>query len=484
MKKIYSLIAIIMAVTLTFSSVGAVFAAEERELTNDEKAAFIVRDEWTGWVRDFTASLSELDKNATAKIYEGMDFYDMQYRFTEKYKKVPEYLDEEGKPTQKLKDMIKEKRKEINKRKTGSDESSSYVMIDWSGVDKQSWMSKLPNNRYLNDINIPGAANAGMVFTEAQATSGTTDNVAKARLIAMFCRHSNDVNYNLSQGYRAFDYGLSYRATTGTETPASFGYSFTPTGNNILFMANMTNQKGTGSGNYAGTGTSIVNELKALVRFLINNPTETIIVPLRYITGPSTTGTPTEMATLIKEMIEKQNYTDLSDGGKEVLLKNYVYTGTTFPKLKDVRKKIVIVSRMSALDIGIPLYKSGSSTYTSLIENGTVVDGVSMYTENKEFHYTVDEKVSHVTNSLDIVTAKSVNTTGKKGTNGAFIYTEGYKQDNTTTTAFVQVKPSEVATEVNKAIKAYDIPQGKLVGTIMVDFADEAFADKILKTNP
>ena len=73
MKKIYSLIAIIMAVTLTFSSVGAVFAAEERELTNDEKAAFIVRDEWTGWVRDFTASLSELDKNATAKIYEGMD---------------------------------------------------------------------------------------------------------------------------------------------------------------------------------------------------------------------------------------------------------------------------------------------------------------------------------------------------------------------------------------------------------------------------
>ena len=486
MKKVYSLIAIIMATVLMFSSVNFVFAAEERELTNDEKAAFIVRDEWTGWVRDFTASLSELDKNATAKIYDDMDFYDMQYRFTEKYKKVPEYLDEEGKPTQKLKDMIKEKRKEINMRKSASSSSgsgSSTEMIDWSGVDTREWMSKLPNNRYLNDINIPGAANAGMVFSETQATSGTTDNVAKARLIAMFCRHSNDVNYNLSRGYRAFDYGLSYRATTGTETPASFGYSFTPTGNNILFMANMTNQIGTGNGNYAGTATSIVNELKAMVRFLISNPTETIIVPLRYITGP-TGGTPTQMATLIKEMIEKQNYTDLSDGGKEVLLKNYVYTGTTFPKLKDVRKKIVIVSRMSALDIGIPLYKSGSSTYTSLIENGSVVDGVSMYTENKEFHYTVDEKVSHVTNSLDIVTAKSVNTTGKKGTNGAFIYTEGYKQDNTTTTAFVQVKPSAVATEVNKAIKAYDIPQGKLVGTIMVDFADEALAAKILKTNP
>lgn len=64
------------------------------------------------------------------------------------------------------------------------------------------------------------------------------------------------------------------------------------------------------------------------------------------------------------------------------------------------------------------------------------------------------------------------------------IYTEGYKVDNTNTSAIVKVKPSEVATEVNKAIKAYDISQGKLVGTIMVDFADEAMAAKILKTNP
>ena len=37
-----------------------------------------------------------------------MDFYDMQYRFTEKYKKVPEWLDEDGKPTQKLKDANEE----------------------------------------------------------------------------------------------------------------------------------------------------------------------------------------------------------------------------------------------------------------------------------------------------------------------------------------------------------------------------------------
>ena len=82
-------------------------------MTDRENVAFIVRDEWTAWVKGFTASLSELDKNATSRIYDNMDFYDMQYRFTEKYKKVPEYLDEDGKPTQKLKDLIKEKRKKI-----------------------------------------------------------------------------------------------------------------------------------------------------------------------------------------------------------------------------------------------------------------------------------------------------------------------------------------------------------------------------------
>lgn len=114
LKKIYFLIATILITTLMIGSVSFVHAAGERDLTDDEKAAFIVRDEWTGWVRDFTASLSELDQIATAKIYDDMDFYDMQYRFTEKYKKVPEYLDEDGKPTQKLKDMIKEKRKKIS----------------------------------------------------------------------------------------------------------------------------------------------------------------------------------------------------------------------------------------------------------------------------------------------------------------------------------------------------------------------------------
>ena len=114
-QRILKTLSVLMVVGLVLLPSSFTFATNaDRELTDRENAAFIVRDEWTAWVKGFTASLSELDKNATSRIYTNMDYYDMQYRFTEKYKKVPEYLDEDGKPTQKLKDLIKEKRKEIN----------------------------------------------------------------------------------------------------------------------------------------------------------------------------------------------------------------------------------------------------------------------------------------------------------------------------------------------------------------------------------
>ena len=116
MKSFVKIAFILISVFMIFSASSFVFA-DDKELSEDEKDAFIVREEWTAWVESFKASLSELDKKATAKIYDDMDFYDMQYRFTEKYKKTPEYLDADGKPTDELKRLIKEKRKEINRQR-------------------------------------------------------------------------------------------------------------------------------------------------------------------------------------------------------------------------------------------------------------------------------------------------------------------------------------------------------------------------------
>ncbi len=115
MKKLYSIVGMILSAVLIFGAVNLAFA-DGKALDDNEKAAFIVREEWDAWVAAFTASLSEFDRLATAKIYDNMDFYDMQYRFTEKYK-TSQYLDSDGKPTQELKDLIKEKRKQINKNK-------------------------------------------------------------------------------------------------------------------------------------------------------------------------------------------------------------------------------------------------------------------------------------------------------------------------------------------------------------------------------
>ena len=112
MKKFSLLVCTILLLTAMVLSANLTFA---EELTAQEKSAFIVRDEWTSWVNEFTAQLEQLDKEATQKIYDDMDFYDMQYRFTEKYK-TSQYIDQTtGQPTDELKALIKEKRKQRNR---------------------------------------------------------------------------------------------------------------------------------------------------------------------------------------------------------------------------------------------------------------------------------------------------------------------------------------------------------------------------------
>lgn len=449
MKKIYSVIAIIMATVLMIGSVNYVFAAEERELTNDEKAAFIVRDEWTSWVRGFTASLSELDRTATAKIYEDMDFYDMQYRFTEKYKKVPEYLDEEGKPTQKLKDMIKEKRKEINMKKvaTGGGDSSGE-MIDWTGVNATDWMAKLPNDRYLNDINLPGMSNCDMSY----GNLSTLNDFQKCALGRQDPTRDFLGGYYLNNGYRAFDIGLRYYGS-GTSANA--------------YITNFGNNKNGGSStSYALDGaTSFALLMDTFRNFLNSHPTETIVLVMRNETINATELT--NLITKIESIISQDN------------IKNYIYTGTTFPKLKDVRKKIVLVSRFTS---NTEFKKGIYLGYNIQGMNGQEVDGVSIFAENHEYHYKASEKAEYVTNALETVTAKSIGSSGKKGKNGAIIYTGGYYYDSSKTAD--TVLPVTVASEVNSAIKKFNFTQGKLVGMLMMEYVDTDLAPLIFKTNP
>lgn len=79
-----------------------------KDLTEQEKKSFITREEFEQWRDAFIASLSELDTVSTNKIYDNMEFYDMQFKFTDNYK-TKEYVDETtGKNTPYLDELIME----------------------------------------------------------------------------------------------------------------------------------------------------------------------------------------------------------------------------------------------------------------------------------------------------------------------------------------------------------------------------------------
>lgn len=86
MKKFAKKIVAILIVALIASQSSFVYALEKEwraeDLSEDQQRAFITRTEFTDWVTAFTASLSEVDKNATQKIFDNMDFYDLQYKIT------------------------------------------------------------------------------------------------------------------------------------------------------------------------------------------------------------------------------------------------------------------------------------------------------------------------------------------------------------------------------------------------------------------
>lgn len=88
MKRI-TLISIIsmLALTTVLSLSFVAFAEEEtRSLTDSENASFVTREEFIIWKNDFISKLEKLDAEATDRIFDNMDFYDLQYVFTDNYK--------------------------------------------------------------------------------------------------------------------------------------------------------------------------------------------------------------------------------------------------------------------------------------------------------------------------------------------------------------------------------------------------------------
>lgn len=432
MRKLYSKISVAVVLTLLVGLFNLPFYG--RELTEDEKNAFIVRDEWTTWVNAFTASLSELDRQATAKIYDNMDFYDMQYRFTEKYKKTPEYLDADGKPTDTLKQLIKDKRKELNRSRGSSSGggSSSYDMINWAIVstDGSNWMENIPDSRYIYEVNLPGTHDSG-TFYPYNGTAAIDAFVAAAKCQTM------TIEEQLDAGIRVLDLRLdeSLNICHGSGT-----YKFT------------------GYEDSAHTSVLTLNKVLTTVRdFLTTNPTEVVVVCVKVEDGTT--------ANVVSALnTELANWT------------SSMYTGTTYPKISDVKGKMVLMSRISTLNKGI-YYNVADK-----VDRGTrVIDGVTVLMDD-QYDIGATAKTTAVNNALAALESYYINLTGGKGTRSGFVFTSSNTFSASTILSYES--PQAIANTINPVLNSHTYQQGRAYGFIMMDFPTQAVIDKIYMTNP
>ena len=532
MKRIYILIATILTAVLLIGTVNFVFAAEERDLTNDEKEAFIVRDEWTGWVKEFTASLSELDKEATAKIYENMDFYDMQYRFTEKYKKVPEYLDEDGKPTQLLKDMIKEKRIELNRKRLKMKSYSSGSGV--ASASQTDWMSKIPDERYINDINIPGIYDPLSTYYLPPNYTGNDDQ----KRYYMSKAQDTGVVDQLNAGYRAFDIGIRY-------IPADNKFVMRLN----VYDSSMITKDPKGSG-YRQLNVMDIDEEHRNVEDLLDifkewldaHPTESIVLCVRYVkynqyeneTSPLSYEY-TSIFSSVKGSSSFGTYNKLYEVLTSDKYKDYFYIGTKIPKLKDVRKKVVLLVRdyyelgdaFVKNEFGIRLKRESSNCGTDMNDYGVNYweipiskilhnESVDIYpvvnVAENTFPYEfsdldkdsyrkisnealVNYKIEILKNAFSELQKRNAGAyDGKMGPHMGLVLcginlldsTHNYTSQTPIegTTGFYGFSYSDTSPFINNFIKSYDFKKGKLLGILMLTYGDEELARHIYETNP
>ena len=303
-----------------------------------------------------------------------------------------------------------------------------FTNINWTGVAATDWMAKIPDSRYLNNINLPGSHNSEMVNLW-NSTSMAYANYAKCQ--------SKGVNDELEDGFRLFDLRIDGSDTYGTICHGSGEYKFIAKDAMDDEMAMSI----TFSDLFINIGVK---------NFLDSHPTETIVMSLKVEDGDAA-----NVVTAITNVVNAYP--------------SYFYTGTTIPRLKDMRGKIVILSRIPSLGLGIQLDLPDKAGET------ITIDGVGFYAED---HYDVNAnaKKTHIDTAFNTTTANDVKINGTKGTNGGIIFTSSNIVGSAT--------PKNISDAVNPHIKGKTFTQGKLLGWIFSDYVDAALATKIFSTNP
>ena len=295
-----------------------------------------------------------------------------------------------------------------------------------------NWMGSVPTGRYLSDINIPGTHGSALsrVYLDDQTTS--TKDAA-----SYVVTQSKTIPQQLADGVRLIELTLTTRKpATGWSnkgdrlwvacTVKAFGST------DLTFYAQDAN----------GNAVSFKRAINYLRSFLKKNPTETVIVAI----NAEGSDAKTVFAQLSKELDDYAAY---------------LYLGTTMPRLKEARGKVVVCTTNPELvgNRGLAYPLSGKTANVG----GVNFSGIDAASSTKAANASSSEKVP---TSADAHASAS-----------RFVYSApGFSQQST---------PKQAAASINSALYGASgvfAQRGNLYGWSLSDFVDAKDKDATPKT--
>lgn len=270
--------------------------------------------------------------------------------------------------------------------------------------DNSSWMEKLDDEKNIVDIAIPGTHNSGALYSFAD--------------IAGKCQDV-DIAGQLKMGIRYLDMRLQNNK------------------NGFNVVHDFIDQK-----------LKFTKVLDTCYTFLNNNPSEFILMA-------------------IKEDKEGNSEIDFNNRLVQLIDHSYFYTKNTLPnKIKDVRGKIVLLSRYAHSTIGINCYNSwldevDEKSNSFLLENNLIY--VQDYYKVKELSYKKEE---------------IINCMHYKGDKLKLNFASGYYVDG-----FPPSSAFALAKDINIWLNEDVLNNTKFKGVLALDFATSTLSEKIFGVN-
>lgn len=282
-----------------------------------------------------------------------------------------------------------------------------------------NWMQNLPDNKYITQVSIPGTHDSGARYDPLGGPF--TENTAKTQNLT--------IDQQLNIGIRYLD----IRCKIAGE---SFAIHHGIVYQNLMFG-------------------DVINSIN---NFLTNNPSEFILLS-----------------------IKKEDNNDSSSKFEEILqnyitnnLDNFLYHGsnTAFPKIQDIRGKIIMIKRFS----GLPII--GYDANSNWIDNykGSFIINKSTYSFKIQDYYNVDKidnKWSFIENQLE--NAKASQSTSQLYLN----FLSGIKKN------FLGIPNTKAISNYTnpKLIQYLNTLQSGNYGICIFDFVDDTHTKSVINSN-